>query len=69
MLRPQLTRINTTHESTRYEVEFLSLNGMWCLDTTYESLIKAKARVVLNQERSIDSRVVVVSQSRRILPS
>jgi hypothetical protein len=64
--RPQEYRPGTSHGSTRYEVEFLSLNGMWCLDMSYAHLNDAKARKSLNISDGIDSRVIVVSETRRI---
>jgi hypothetical protein len=65
--RPQEYRPGTSHGSTRYEVEFLSLNGMWCLDITYPTLIDAKARQSINKADGIESRIVVVSESRRLI--
>jgi hypothetical protein len=66
--RPQLERLNTVHDSTRYEVEFWSQCELWCLDTSFTNLVEAKARVSLNHESQIKSRIIVVSESRRILP-
>lgn len=65
--RPQL-KPGTSHGSTRYEVEFYSLGKYWALDRNYDNLADARTRCSLNQSEGIDSRVVVVSETRRIAP-
>lgn len=67
MVRPHLDDLgpNQSHQTTRYEVE-VKLNGKWILDRSYDSLVKAQARVSMNKEDLEDSRVIVVSEIRRI---
>jgi hypothetical protein len=63
-MRPQLNP-NTSHQTTRYEVETL-INDKWVLDRTYDSLNKAVTRASLNNEERFKSRVVIVSETRRL---
>lgn len=67
MSRPHLDSLgpNQSHQTTRYEVE-VKLNGKWILDRTYDSLPKAQARVSMNKMDMEDSRVIVVSEIRRL---
>lgn len=64
--RPQLSP-GTSHSTTRYEVEFMSLSGLWTLDANFTNLADAKARMSMNISDGIDSRVIVVSETRRIV--
>lgn len=67
MSRPDLANLgpNQSHQTTHYEVE-VKLNGKWIFDRRYDSLVKAQARVSLNKEDLEDSRVIVVSEIRRL---
>lgn len=67
MSRPNLDNLgpNQSHQTTRYEVE-VKLHGKWILDRTYDKLPMAQARVSLNKEDLEDSRVIVVSEIRRL---
>lgn len=66
MSRVQLTP-GTSHGSTRYEVEWWSkISKAWALDLIFPDLEAAKVQVKLNRRHNIDSRIVVVSETRRI---
>jgi hypothetical protein len=67
MSRPDISNLgpNQSHQTTRYEVE-VKLNDRWILDRAYDSLPKAQARVSMNKMDLEDSRVIVVSEIRRL---
>lgn len=62
-------RPHTSHSTTRYETEFKSvIDELWCFDKSFSTLVEAKARESLNRCDGIESRTIVVSETRRIAP-
>jgi len=57
----------TSHTTTKYEVEFYSKLGYWAFDQRFSNLVDAKARKSLNESSDIQSRIIVVSEIRRLV--
>jgi len=66
-MRPALIP-GTSHQTTRYEVDIKMVDGRWILDATFDKLPQAKIRASINRISGEDSRIVVVSEIRRLAP-
>ncbi len=71
MKRPQLNDVNTSHQTTSYEVEVRHPGkDRWSLNMITRDLQDAIQRraVILAGQGGVQAQIIVVSEHRRILP-